>query len=50
MKKLFSFIAVLSLLLSSCDGLMGQMGSSDSLFSAEDLAKLDSRPAVVGYI
>ena len=50
MKKLFSFIAVLSLLLSSCDSLMGQMGSSDSLFSAEDLAKLDGFKASGGWV
>ena len=42
MKRLFSFIAILSLLLMGCDGLgVVQPGDSGSLFSETDLAKLD---------
>ncbi len=42
MKRLFSFIAILSLLVMGCDGLgVVQPGDSGSLFSETDLAKLD---------
>ena len=49
MKKLFSFIAILSLILTSCEGLdMGQSAKPEELFSAADLAKLDGFDAEGG--
>lgn len=42
MKRFFSLIAALSLLLIGCEGFdLGQSGNTESLFSATDLAKLD---------
>ena len=51
MKKIFSFIAILSLLLMGCEGFnMGQAGKVEDLFSAADLAKLDGFPAEGGSV
>lgn len=52
MKKIFSFIAVLSLLLTSCDGfdLGGQIGKLDDLIAAVDSEKLDGFSADGGSV
>ena len=52
MKKLFSFIAVLSLLLTSCDGfdLGGSIGKLDDLIAAVDSEKLDGFSADGGSV
>ena len=42
MKKIFAFIAVLSLLMTGCEGFeLGQGGKIEDIISAIDLAKLD---------
>ena len=51
MKKIFSFIAILSLLLTGCEGFdLGQTGKLEDLFSLEDLEKLDGFKAEGGRV
>ena len=51
MKKIFSFIAILSLLLTSCEGFdMGSIGKVEDLFSQADLSKLDGFKAEGGFV
>ena len=51
MKKIFSFFAILSLLLTGCEGFdLGQTGKLEDLFSLEDLEKLDGFKAEGGRV